>query len=275
MAWEFNRTTPVFMQIAGRLRSEILGGKYEETLNSFDEYLNANPDADAEYRGVAAFLKAACLMQLGRYSEAVEGFRAAAEEGYDAATCYEQMVMCGYDGGDYEAAVLAGEEMIALELAPSAEDVFYQRMGASMMQLGCYEEAENYLSKSIEINPDLAGNHYYRGVSYLALEELDKAIADFTVSIDDGFMVQYCYYNRGVCYVQKLDYDSALNDFEKTLTSGEDPALIQGAKDILWQLVAYYENQAAITAVPEAQTAETIDNSGAIPSDIPYDEAIG
>ena len=29
MAWEFNRTTPVFMQIAGRLRSEILGGKYE------------------------------------------------------------------------------------------------------------------------------------------------------------------------------------------------------------------------------------------------------
>lgn len=29
MAWEFNRTTPVFMQIASRLRGEILGGKYE------------------------------------------------------------------------------------------------------------------------------------------------------------------------------------------------------------------------------------------------------
>ena len=29
MAWVFNRTTPVFMQIASRLRGEILSGKYE------------------------------------------------------------------------------------------------------------------------------------------------------------------------------------------------------------------------------------------------------
>ena len=99
------------------------------------------------------------------------------------------------------------------------------------------------------------------------LEKLAEAVADFTTSIDQNFLPQYCYYNRGVCYVQMLDYDSALNDFEKTLSVGDDENLIQGAKDILWQLVAYYENQAALTAAPEVQTADstTIDEASGEP----------
>jgi len=240
------------------LRCGFLNADYEETAAAFDAYLSEKLDAAAEYRSVAAFLKAACLMQLARHTEAVEAFRAAIAEGYDEATCYEQMVMCSFDAGDYEGTIQIGEEMIAKQLNPASADVFNQRMGASMMQLARYEEAVDYLSKSIEANSALAGSSYYRGVSYLALEKLAEAVADFTTSIDQNFLPQYCYYNRGVCYVQMLDYDSALNDFEKTLTVGDDENLIQGAKDILWQLVAYYENQAALTAAPEVQTADSI-----------------
>jgi tetratricopeptide (TPR) repeat protein len=126
-----------------------------------------------------------------------------------------------------------------------------------MMQTARYEEAVESLTQSIERNAGLAGSYYYRGVSLLSLEKYDEAIADFTASIEIGFLPQYCYYNRGVCYIQKVEYDEALNDFEKTLTEGDDPDLIQGAKDILWQLAAYYENQAALTETPEMRVADS------------------
>lgn len=239
------------------LRCGLLSGNYEETLADFEAYLNDNPEAETEYRSVAMFLKAVCQMQMGSYADAAETFHRAIDEGYDAVTCYEQIIACDFESADYQALVLAGEEMLAAELTPSAEDSFYQKMGVALMQLERSEEAVEYLGKSMEINPELQGNHYYRGVCYLALDMMDEAIADFTASIEEDFMVQYCYYNRGVCYVQLVDYDSALDDFEMTLTSGDNQSLIDGAKDILWQLVEYYENQT---------TTEQ--------SDIPYDEAV-
>jgi len=237
------------------LRCGFLNGDYEDTLTGFDQYLADKPDAAAEYRSVALFLRAACLMQLARSEEAIEGFKAAMEAGYDEASCYEQIVMCSFDHGDYESTIAWGAEMIEKDLAPASPDVVYQRMGASMMQLGRYEEAVETLTQCIEINPALPGSHYYRGVSYLSLEKYEEAIADFTASIDEGFLLQFCYYNRGVSYIQLVDYESALDDFGMTLTTGDDPDLIQGAKDILWQLAAYYESQAALTAEPDAQTA--------------------
>ena len=99
------------------------------------------------------------------------------------------------------------------------------------------------------------GNHYYRGVSLLAEKRYQEAIDDFTLSIEEGFLTQYCYYNRGVCYGQLLDYESVLSDMEMTLTSGDEQSLKDAATDILWQLAQYYENQKALApAQIEAQS---------------------
>ena len=81
------------------------------------------------------------------------------------------------------------------------------------------------------------------GGRLLALERQQEAIEDFTRSIEQGYLVQFCYYNRGVCHVQLLDYASALDDMEKTLTSGDEQSLKDAATNILWQLAQYYENQ--------------------------------
>ncbi|MDI9505335.1 MAG: tetratricopeptide repeat protein [Clostridiales bacterium] len=239
------------------LRCGFLNGDYEESITGFEAYLAGHPQAAADHRSVAQFLRAACLMQLSRWEEAVDGFRAAMDEGYDPASCMEQMMLCSFDAGNFENTIAFAQEMLDKELAPNSEDVFYQRRGIAMMQTARYEEAVESLTQSIERNANLAGSYYYRGVSLLSLEKYDEAIADFTASIESGFLPQYCYYNRGVCYIQKVEYDEALNDFEKTLTEGDDPDLIQGAKDILWQLAAYYENQAALTETPEMRVADS------------------
>ena len=123
----------------------------------------------------------------------------------------------------------------------------YQRLGASMMMLERYEDAVKYLDEAEKLELELPGNAYYRGVSLLALKRYDEAAADFGTSIEEGFLTQFCYYNRGVCYVQLLDYEKAAQDMERTLTSGEDPELIEAAREILLQIEEYNEN---ITEMP-------------------------
>jgi len=258
------------------LRCLFLAGSYEEALAGFDAFLGdsteqtpvqstevgeelpaATEPADAEaseapgaaapakdsLKATAYFLRAACKTQLTRYEEAAADFESAILYGYDEAMCLEQLVTNHYAEENFEAALEAGERLLALNSASTALDTLYQRMGVAAMSLERYEEAVGYLTKSIEANPELIGNAYYRGVSLLALERQQEAIEDFTRSIEQGYLVQFCYYNRGVCHVQLLDYESALDDMEMTLTSGDEQSLKDAATNILWQLAQYYENQ--------------------------------
>lgn len=226
------------------LRCKFLAGEYEESLEAFDAYIATQKDS-SPYLPIAEFLRAASLMQLGRYDEAADGFASAHAHGYDEASCYEQMVMCYFECEAYEKVIEYGNKLIEMEAALNAPDAFYQRMGASLIQMEQHESALEHLTKSMELNPELSGNAYYRGVSLLALKRYEEAVKDFTTSIDQGFLTQFCYYNRGVCYVQLLEYEKAIDDMGMTLTSGEDPALQEAAKDILWQLAAYFEKSQA------------------------------
>lgn len=226
------------------LRCQFLAGEYEEALKAFDQYIT-DRKSDSPYLSIAHFLRAACLMQLGRFDEAAKGFASAQQHGYDEATCREQMMLCYFEGEAYQLAVEEGEKLIELGVSASTTAAFYQRMGAALVQLERHEDALEYLSKAMESSPELAGSAYYRGVALLSLKRYEEAVADFTMSIEQGFLPQFCYYNRGVCYVQLLDYEKAIDDMGMTLSSGEDAALIEAAKDILWQLAAYYENAQA------------------------------
>ncbi len=241
------------------LRCLFLAGDYEEALQGFDEYLvkyqeteedsadgvaeqapaEIAPDALA---ATAYFLRAACKMQLTRYGDAVADYARAIQFGYTESLCLEQMVTCAYASEDYGNAIKYGEMLLAVDNT-AALDALYQRMGAAAVSLERYEDAVRYLTSSVEANPDLTGSYYYRGVSLLSLGRAQEAADDFTASIDQGYLTQFCYYNRGVCYIQLLDYEKALDDMEKTLISGDEQSLKDAAKDILWQLAQYYENQ--------------------------------
>ena len=234
------------------LRCQFLAGEYDKALDSFEKFI-ANQKQDSPYRSIAAFLRAACLMQLERFTEAAKGFADAEKYGYDAATCYDQMIACYFESENYAKVVESGEKLIKLETTILSPASFYQKMGASLVQLEKYEEALDYLGKSMEADPDLVGNAYYRGVAQLALKRYEEAAADFSKSIEQGFLTQFCYYNRGVCYVQLLDYDKAIEDMGMTLSSGADEALIEAAKNILWQLAAYYESVEAAEATTAAE----------------------
>ena len=223
------------------LRCSFLSGNYEEALGKFDRYLEKTSQ-DSDYYSVALFLRAACVMQLGRLDEAEEGFRQAIDFGYDEGACIEQIMLCSFERGEYQQTAQYGEELLETGARLNTPELMYQRLGASMMLLERYEEAVKYLDEAEKLGLELTGNAYYRGVSLLALHRYEEAAADFTTSIEQGFLTQFCYYNRGVCYVQLLDYDKAAQDMEMTLASGQDAELIEAAQGIILQIEEYNRN---------------------------------
>lgn len=225
------------------LRCSFLSGNYEEALGKFDAFLEKT-SRDSDYYSVALFLRAACVMQLGRLDEAEEGFRQAIDRGYDEGACMEQIMLCSFERGEYQQTAQYGLELLETEARLNTPELMYQRLGASMMMLERYEEAVKYLDEAEKLGLELTGNAYYRGVSLLALHRYEEAAEDFTTSIEQGFLTQFCYYNRGVCYVQLLDYDKAAQDMEMTLTSGQDAELIEAAQGIIQQIEEYNKNNA-------------------------------
>ena len=220
------------------LRCSFLSGNYDEALGRFDGYLEKTPQ-ESDYYPVALFLRAACVMQLGRLDEAEEGFRQAIDAGYDKGACIEQIMLCSFERGDYQQTAQYGVELLETKAILNTPELMYQRLGASMMLLEQYEDAVKYLDEAEAQGLALTGNAYYRGVSLLALHRYEEAAEDFSTSIEQGFLTQFCYYNRGVCYVQLLDYDRAAQDMRMTLTSGQDAELIEAARNILLQIEEY------------------------------------
>ena len=223
------------------LRCSFLSGNYEEALGKFDIYLKETGQ-DSVYYPVALFLRAACVMQLGRLDEAEEGFREAIDFGYDEGACKEQIMLCSFERGEYQQTAEYGVELLETEARLNTPELMYQRLGASMMMLERYEEAVKYLDEAEKLGLELTGNAYYRGVSLLALHRYDEAVEDFGTSIEQDYLTQFCYYNRGVCYVQLHDYEKAAQDMEMTLTSGQDTGLIEAAREIILQIEEYNRN---------------------------------
>lgn len=239
------------------LRCMFLYGRYEEAVAGFDAYKLRAAETGDSFGGVADFLRAACLMQMGDYAAAAEGFEMAIDAGYEKSYCLEQITLCRYENGEYEKVLSAGSELLALENAVvSAPELVYQRMGISSMRLGDYESALASMDKAAELDPTLEGNEYYRGVCLLSLQRPSEAVEAFTASIESNYLLQFCYYNRGVCYVDLLEYDKAIDDMAMTLSSGDDEELIAAAKDILWQFAEYFDQlNAAETADETTSTA--------------------
>lgn len=228
------------------LRCRFLAGDYASAVADFDCYL-ADTAADAPYYPVAVFLRAACMMQLGQIDEAESGFESAMECGYDEAACIEQIMLCCFEREDYRQTVEYGEKLAELGAALNTPELYYQRMGASLMLLERYDEAVEYLDTAQAQNASMTGNAYYRGVSLMALERYDEAIEDFTKTIEEGYLPQFGYYNRGVCHVRLADYDKAAQDMKMTLESGTDAELIEAAQDIISQIDAYNEARKTTT----------------------------
>lgn len=235
-------------------RCLFLLGRYQEAADGFDSYILRLPEGEPDpYGGIAEFLRAASLLQLGQNQEAAEGFERALQVGYDKASCLEQLTLCRMETGEYQKLIEAGQELTALEEGTiSAPALLYQRMGIAAIYLEDYQGALEYLKEAESTGETPEGNPYYRGICLLSLQQYQEAVEAFTQSIAQGYMLQLSYYNRGVCYISLEQYETAREDMKLTRESGDDPDLIATAQDIEKQITDYLDQSRETTG----ETAE-------------------
>ncbi|WP_299819576.1 tetratricopeptide repeat protein [uncultured Pontibacter sp.] len=99
-----------------------------------------------------------------------------------------------------------------------------------------FDKAKSFYSKLISLD-SLSGEYYYRrGVSYAHFYDFEKAIEDYSRSVELSYRVHDSYYNMGIIYYIMFMNDSkAIDCFKKALEA--DP----NSKDAAEMLESIYQ----------------------------------
>ena len=115
-------------------------------------------------------------------------------------------------------AIFYYNEVIRLAQAhPGIVAIAYNNCGIAYDDKGEVDRAiENY-TKSIEFKPDFDHVYFNRGGAYKGENNYDHALKDFTKAINLNPNFAGAYNHRGVVYLDKGDYDLAIADFTKAI----------------------------------------------------------
>ena len=96
-----------------------------------------------------------------------------------------------------------------------------------------YEEADGVFTRSIETGKIVPGVYYYRGLTRMAYNQYEGAVADFTEALNYEEDKLSCIFNRGVCYFAMENDEEAKKDLIYVVEDGTDPSLVASAKELL------------------------------------------
>ena len=193
-------------------------GKYEEAVEAFRAY------ADDETFGAGAqYNIGVCKMNMGDYAGAIEAFSACEEKGGTFAGLYYNRGICYLVTEDW--AKGADDFARSIETEPYKADAMYN-LAICHMQREDYESAVATFDELIrsaepaEGEPEVRLNdavYYFRAVCNGALGHLEKAIEDLTVCIDHGYELGKAYYQRAQVYAAMGDTEKQTSDLENSL----------------------------------------------------------
>ena len=102
----------------------------------------------------------------------------------------------------------------------------YLRRGNEAQKNGNSDDAISYYTEVIRLAPAhpgiVAEAHNNRGIAYDGEGEVDRAIEDYSKSIELKSDFDHVYFNRGNAYHTKHDYDRAIADFTKAVELNPD-----------------------------------------------------
>ncbi len=88
-------------------------------------------------------------------------------------------------------------------------------MGLLLLEKKRFNQAIDYFSKAIELNPADGAPYYYRGMAKNKLNLLNDAIEDYTDAMLRKLNIVDVFYRRGYCKFKLTDNCGALKDFTK------------------------------------------------------------
>ncbi|KYK34518.1 MAG: hypothetical protein AYK19_11950 [Theionarchaea archaeon DG-70-1] len=132
--------------------------------------------------------------------------------------------------------------------------VIYNRLGEACFSKKKLENALEYFSKAIGLDPEYEKAYHNRGIVYYELERFEEAIADYNrvIELDPGYVLAYK--NRGLVYLRLNQFEKAIADFDKAIEV--DPGIAQAYNNRGW---VYYRLNQFEKAIAEFDKAIELD----------------
>ena len=118
----------------------------------------------------------------------------------------------------------------------------YYRLGINAMQRGEYLEAIQYLSNSIQLNPNSFRAYRFRSDAYAMIGEDDKAVGDHSKMLELIPEAQFVYRHRGSAYERLGKFDSAIRDFSKLIELDPGEAMWYAARGDVYRSWNDFDN---------------------------------
>lgn len=116
-------------------------------------------------------------------------------------------------------------------------------LGAANMKLNNFNDAIDYLNKTIDINNKNPRPYYYRGLAYLHKKEYDKALSDFTYALELKPDLYQAKFARATSYARLKMFNEAAEDLRSIMPLLQ--ANVQGLVDTygivkteLWDVIS-------------------------------------
>ena len=211
-------------------------GSFEEAVEAFEAYKD-----NETYAAGALYNIGVCKMDMGDYTGAVEAFNDCEEKGGDFEGMYYNRGVCRLLNGEWAEGAADFETSIGKE--PYVEDATYN-LGICQMQQEDFEnaiatftayigdgekaEAESEAKDDGEDAGETTdgqvsnyGAYYYRAVCEGVTGDLEAALADYTVCIENGYELTQSYYQRAQVYAALGDTENQNLDLAESLKYAE------------------------------------------------------
>ncbi|MEZ0371065.1 MAG: tetratricopeptide repeat protein [Candidatus Sericytochromatia bacterium] len=152
---------------------------YAQALDAYQRAIELKTDIQAAYLRRGRIHSAR-----GRFAEAIADFSKLVQSSPESAEAYFSRAAAYHESGNFEAAISDYTRLIQdlpqlVNTSYISPDEPYFARGLASFDLGNYSAAIADLSQSLQLKPENADAHYYRGLAYFQTNLKERARADF------------------------------------------------------------------------------------------------
>ena len=198
-------------QVAWSKRGQALDrlGKYDEAIDSFNIYLNNNPNDSNVW-----YARGQSLANSGKLDESIKSFDKAIETAYMRSNAWYS---AWYAKGSTLESQEKHKEAIAcfdeITKADENNSDAWNAKGLAQEKLGEKDEAQKSFDKSKKINQDKYASLVYDGIADLTNIRYDKALESFDKAILIDPDISDAWYNKGKVLYKLQRYSESISDF--------------------------------------------------------------
>ncbi len=207
-------------------------GNYNDATTTFSNVLQINPEMTLAYYG-----RGTCLMQLGKYNEAIADLQEYVKRKKDYNATY-LIGYCYFLSKNMDKALEYFQN--AIEQGCTNANMFYY-IGVIYFNKAQYENAEKYYTRAIDIDDKHSFSYNDRGSTYRMLEKYDLAIADYQKAIELNSRMDIFKENLGSAYRLNKEYDKALAAYDEAIKAKPDNYIALNNKGITFYEMKEYD----------------------------------